>query len=64
MKLKDFYFLCFIFNSIGDTLDWDFDKVSEEQDRLDLLMRLRKKGLCTRDVLAFIVNQAEQAEPY
>ena len=43
----------------SDTLSWEFEKVNEEQDRLGLLKHLRKEGLCTRDVLAFITNQAD-----
>ena len=31
----------------------------EEQNRLQLLNKLNKKGLCTRDVLSFVSNQVE-----
>ena len=34
-------------------------EVLEQQDRLLLLKRLKSKGLCTRDVLSFMTNQAD-----
>ena len=43
---------------ISDRLNEDFDKVLKEHERLQLLKTLRRKGLCTRDVLSFVVNQA------
>ena len=43
----------------GDLLNWDFNRVMEEEERLDLLKTLNKEGLCTRDVMSFIINQAD-----
>ena len=34
-------------------------KVADEKQRLLMLRTLHKRGICTRDVLSFIVNQAE-----
>ena len=34
-------------------------RVMEEENRLHLLISLKKKGLSTRDVMAFIKNQAD-----
>ena len=36
-----------------------FNKVLEEQERLHLLQSLHRGGTCTRDILAFITNQAD-----
>ena len=46
----------------GDTCD-DVEKILkdivENKERLNLLHGLNKRGLCTRDILSFIVNQTE-----
>ena len=35
-------------------------KIMEEEERIRLLKNLRKKGLFTRDILAFIIKQSEK----
>ena len=42
-----------------DSLQEKIHKVLEEQERLQLLKNLNKQGLCTRDILSFVVNQAD-----
>ena len=43
----------------SDRLEEIIHGIFEEQERLHLLKELNKKGLCTRDILSFIVNQAD-----
>ena len=43
----------------NDELFKEFNRVMDEEQRLHLLQSLKKNGLCTRDVLKFLVNQAD-----
>ena len=43
----------------SDRLEEIIHGIFEEQERLHLLQELNRKGLCTRDILSFIVNQAD-----
>ena len=35
-------------------------KIMEEEERIRLLKNLRKRGLFTRDILAFLIKQSEK----
>ena len=37
----------------------DSSQVLDEEERLELLQSLKKKGLCTRDIMSFLKNQAD-----